>query len=69
MNRNENLVILSEQLEYSDVDLDPLTQKIFLKFAKRSEQDNRADVSHLRQAVTFDILAFSSLSLIHTDQI
>lgn len=47
----EKIVVLSEQSELSNLILDPLTKKIVLQLDKPSEQDNRADVDTLRQAL------------------
>lgn len=55
MDSNEKPVILSEQLQADDFHLDPLTRKIFIRLSKRSEQDNRADVDNLRQALAKEL--------------
>lgn len=51
MNKKEKIVVLSEQSESPNFNLDPMVKKIVLQLAQPSEQDNRADVDNLRQAL------------------
>lgn len=50
-NHKEESVILSEQIQTSLVNLEPLTRKAFLSLTPPSLLDNRADVDQVRQAL------------------
>lgn len=55
MNIHSKMVILSDQLACDDFPLDPLTRKIYIKAAKGTEHNNRADVDRLRHALSKEL--------------
>jgi len=55
LTRNSKIVILSDQVESYDFPLDPLTKKIFITMARRTANDNRADVDTFRQTLSNEL--------------